>query len=210
MTLGEKIQNLRKERGMTQTEFAECFGVSRQAVSKWELDQMMPELSKLIEIADDFEVSLDELVRGKEKRNEGQKNVVEGGMEKSKRPLILLILFTGFMGIWLLYGSIPESRWKAANLIDMNFLILIMLSAAVTVVIKLVFYQKYKFMELYRYVVIVAGVILAALMLTTHLKYGLTGLHVSMLPFFYSLVLVLAVSFPTFSRNVHTGKREQK
>jgi len=47
MTLGEKIYALRKERGITQEELADRLGVSRQAVSKWELGQGYPETVKL-------------------------------------------------------------------------------------------------------------------------------------------------------------------
>lgn len=66
MTLGEKIQSYRKEKGMSQEQFAELFHVSRQAVSKWELNQMIPDIEKIIDIADYFEITVDELIREKE------------------------------------------------------------------------------------------------------------------------------------------------
>ena len=42
MTFGEKLQKLRKEAGLSQEEFADQMGVSRQAVSKWESDSGYP------------------------------------------------------------------------------------------------------------------------------------------------------------------------
>lgn len=48
MTLAEKIAELRKEKGWSQEELAERAGVTRQAVSKWESTQSMPDLDKLV------------------------------------------------------------------------------------------------------------------------------------------------------------------
>jgi len=63
MTLGNKIQELRKARLLSQEAFAETMNVTRQSVSKWELDQSYPSIDKLVEIADFFNISLDELLR---------------------------------------------------------------------------------------------------------------------------------------------------
>ena len=63
MTLSEKILSLRTQRGLSQLELAEQLGVSRQSVSKWETGQSVPDLDKLIKLADLFGVSVDELVR---------------------------------------------------------------------------------------------------------------------------------------------------
>lgn len=63
MSLGLKIQKLRKSKNLSQEAFADVMMVSRQSVSKWELDQTHPEINKLIEIADYFQITLDELLR---------------------------------------------------------------------------------------------------------------------------------------------------
>ncbi|MBQ7359510.1 MAG: helix-turn-helix transcriptional regulator [Lachnospiraceae bacterium] len=64
MSLGTNLQFLRKMRnGMTQEELAEKLQVSRQTVSKWELDGTYPEMDKLVELCNIFSCSLDELVR---------------------------------------------------------------------------------------------------------------------------------------------------
>ena len=62
MTFGEKLQSLRRGAGMSQDALAERLEVSRQAVSKWERDEAMPETEKVIRIAKLFGVSLDELL----------------------------------------------------------------------------------------------------------------------------------------------------
>lgn len=63
MTLAEKILALRTERNLSQGDLAEKLDVSRQSVSKWETGQSVPELDKIIRLADVFGVSVDQLVR---------------------------------------------------------------------------------------------------------------------------------------------------
>ena len=62
MTLGEKIKKLRLENSWTQEQFAEMLGVSAQAVSRWENDLSMPDISMLAPIAYTFNVSCDYLL----------------------------------------------------------------------------------------------------------------------------------------------------
>ena len=65
MTLGQNIIRLRTARGYSQAALAEALGISRQSISKWETDASIPDLDKLVRLSDLFEVTLDELVRGK-------------------------------------------------------------------------------------------------------------------------------------------------
>ena len=63
MILADKIINERKRCGWSQEELAEKLGVSRQSVSKWEGAQSVPELAKLLQMAEVFGVSLDYLLK---------------------------------------------------------------------------------------------------------------------------------------------------
>ncbi len=63
MTLGEKIYSLRMREGLSQEAFGEKLGVSRQSVSKWETDQSVPELDKIVMISELFAVSTDYLLK---------------------------------------------------------------------------------------------------------------------------------------------------
>jgi transcriptional regulator with XRE-family HTH domain len=63
MTLGQRIQDLRRAAGLSQEGLGEKLGVSRQAVSKWEADGAVPELDKLIALGRLFGVSLNELLQ---------------------------------------------------------------------------------------------------------------------------------------------------
>ncbi|WMJ22815.1 helix-turn-helix transcriptional regulator [Paludicola sp. MB14-C6] len=70
-SLGKKISELRKQRGITQDQLAEEMGVSSQAVSKWENDISCPDIMMLPQLAEYFNVSIDELLRG-EKAHEAR------------------------------------------------------------------------------------------------------------------------------------------
>lgn len=65
MTIGEKISQLRIWRQMTQEELAEKMSVSRQSVSKWEMDQALPQIDKVILLCELFNISADELLQDK-------------------------------------------------------------------------------------------------------------------------------------------------
>lgn len=62
MTLGQRIQELRKGLGLSQEELGERMGVSRQAISKWEGDQTIPELDKLIALSKLFGLTVGQLL----------------------------------------------------------------------------------------------------------------------------------------------------
>lgn len=68
MNFAEKLYHLRKKEKMSQEEFAETFQVSRQAVQKWERGTSLPELSKVVEMAKFFGVSIDYLMLERQSR----------------------------------------------------------------------------------------------------------------------------------------------
>lgn len=70
MNVSDRIQALRKSRGITQEQLADAVGVSRQAVSKWEAEQASPDLERIVAIAEYFDVTTDYLLRGIEPAKE--------------------------------------------------------------------------------------------------------------------------------------------
>ncbi|HEM4051841.1 TPA: helix-turn-helix transcriptional regulator [Streptococcus suis] len=96
---------------MSQDDLAKKLFISRQAVSKWENSEAMPDIDKLVQLAEIFGVSLDYLVLGKEPEKEivveqrGKMNVWEYLNEESKRPLTRGdIVFRIFLAVMLLGG----------------------------------------------------------------------------------------------------------
>ena len=65
MTVGEKIAHLRIAANISQEELAEKIDVSRQSISKWEMNQATPQIDKILVLCDLFNISADELFRDK-------------------------------------------------------------------------------------------------------------------------------------------------
>ena len=65
MKIGEKIANLRCQAGMSQEQLAENLEVSRQSVSKWEMDQALPQIDKVLQLCELFKISTDQLLYDK-------------------------------------------------------------------------------------------------------------------------------------------------
>ena len=63
MTIGQKITTLRMASGLSQEDLAEKLDVSRQSVSKWEMDQAAPQLDKVLSLCQTFGISADRLLR---------------------------------------------------------------------------------------------------------------------------------------------------
>ena len=70
MTIADRIQSLRKAKGISQEELADKIGVSRQAISKWESEQSSPDLEKIILLSDYFDVTTDYLLKGIEVKSD--------------------------------------------------------------------------------------------------------------------------------------------
>lgn len=68
MDFGQNLQQLRKEKGLSQEKLADILEVSRQAISKWELNAAYPETEKLIALSNLFNVSMDYLIKGDESK----------------------------------------------------------------------------------------------------------------------------------------------
>ena len=86
-TFGQRFSRLRKQRGLTQEELGEKVGLSGQAVSKWENDASMPDVSLLVVLSEILGVSLDELL-GKQ---QPITRVVPEGERKDVNDLVLKI-----------------------------------------------------------------------------------------------------------------------
>jgi transcriptional regulator with XRE-family HTH domain len=78
--VGAFLKDLRKEKGITQEQLAEKLGVSGRTISRWETGKNMPDISLLVEIAEFFDVSIPEIIKGERKSEnmkEETKEVVE-------------------------------------------------------------------------------------------------------------------------------------
>lgn len=104
MELGEKLQELRRQKGLTQEELAGILYVSRTAVSKWESGRGIPNIESLKTISKYFSVSIDELLSGEQllaaadedlrQREKHLRDIVFGLLDCS----MIMFLFLPFFG----------------------------------------------------------------------------------------------------------------
>ncbi len=107
MSLSEKITALRTGMKLSQGDLAEKLDVSRQSVSKWETGQSVPELDKIVKLADLFGVSVDELVRDgprpdPPRREEAEPRVVYVERQLAPTQVVgAVLLALGLLGVIL-------------------------------------------------------------------------------------------------------------
>lgn len=109
MTFGEKLQKLRQKAGMSQDALAERLNVSRQAVSRWERDETMPETDKVVALADLFGVTTDYLLRqGTEEELQAAQPAAATPHKDSGRDILerlgYLAKTKGYLLGWVLIG----------------------------------------------------------------------------------------------------------
>ena len=116
MNIADRIQQLRKARGISQEELADRIGVSRQAVSKWESEQSAPDVEKVLLLSDYFEVTTDYLLKGIELPPE--KTVPEN---KKPDAAIFSIIGTAFNCMGLILASMVwyEEQTAAATAVGL-------------------------------------------------------------------------------------------
>lgn len=115
MNLSDRIQYLRKVRGISQEGLADQLGVSRQAVSKWESEQSMPDLDKIISMSDYFEVTTDYLLKGIEPVV--QKEEEQSIKHRRIASNICYQLSLGFIGLGIILSIILADFLKISILL---------------------------------------------------------------------------------------------
>lgn len=126
MNIADRIQCLRKNKGLSQEELADKVGVSRQAVSKWESEQSTPDIEKIIIMSELFEVTTDYILKG----------IEPVSMTNKMYSLYLgfALIFATIAGIW----SFTANRFR----IDECFFIVIAgaaIGCAIALVIQVIF-----------------------------------------------------------------------
>ena len=123
MEFNEKLQELRKKKGLTQEELANLLYVSRTAISKWESGRGFPNIESLKALSSCFSVSLDELLSGEELLT-----IAENDQKKKERTVrdlvfglmdcgMVLLLFFPFFG-QKVNGAVQEVSLLALNAIQ--------------------------------------------------------------------------------------------
>lgn len=108
MSLGERLYELRKKKGLSQEEVAEKLNVTRQSVSKWETDESKPDFDKIVPICELYEISTNELLSGtKEEKEEQEVQVINKDNKKKRALIITSAIFLYFLAlIWIIVSEV--------------------------------------------------------------------------------------------------------
>ncbi len=131
MILADKIIRLRKKNGWSQEELANKMNVSRQAVSKWESAQSIPDIEKILQLSELFGVTTDYLLKDEFEKEEDSKNISETSTSsfeftepvdwvarkrKGKKVLTLVywLVTTAIYMIWI-YIDFHQKNWMSPS-----------------------------------------------------------------------------------------------
>lgn len=118
MSLGEKIKAMRQQAALSQEQLAEKLNVSRQAVTKWETGKGIPDIANLIAISDEFDVSLDELIKDD---IAVKKKIISDS--SSKKWHILVIVYLVAITAYIIYFAIYHRIFMIGFLISTLFML---------------------------------------------------------------------------------------
>ena len=120
MEFNEKLQELRKQKGLTQEELAEYLYVSRTAISKWESGRGYPNIDSLKVIARFFEVTIDELLSGDELLTIAEEDTKQ--KERTVRDLVFGLLDCGIALLLFLpfFGQRADDVIQEVSLLVLN------------------------------------------------------------------------------------------
>jgi len=151
MTLGEKIQVLRKQHGISQEQLSAEMRVSRQAISKWEVGESIPDVDNIVQLSDIFKVTTDYLLKNGvngikepdylQKAEENQFNKIAHTLQKieknqppkeptPKRIGISMVLF-GLIGV--VAAGTPGLMWnRTSDILFPTAVVVVLLGAIIT------------------------------------------------------------------------------
>ena len=115
MKLGQTLIKIRKERNMTQEKFAEIFHVTRQTVSNWENEKSYPDLQTLVNISDEFGISLDVMLKEDTKMVKKIDHQIKFGKRSKLAVLCCTIALVVVAGIWALVW------WNVKSTVEEKF-----------------------------------------------------------------------------------------
>jgi transcriptional regulator with XRE-family HTH domain len=121
--VGAFLKDLRKEKGITQEQLAEELGVSGRTISRWETGKNMPDICLLVEIAEFFDVSIPEIIKGERKSEnmkEETKEVVETMSDYAKAEKEQLIKSFRNMSIIGLVALLVYMVMRETGVYDRN------------------------------------------------------------------------------------------
>ena len=107
MSLGERLYELRKKKGLSQEEVADQLNVTRQTISKWETDESKPDFDKIVPICELFGIDSKELLTGEKELTKAETETKENKeIKKKKAAIISVSILLYFVSIvWIIVSE---------------------------------------------------------------------------------------------------------
>lgn len=139
MILADKIIKLRKKNGWSQEELADKMNISRQAISKWESSQTLPDLERILQLSSLFKVTTDYLLKDEIENEDLMSNPsYTNKIRESVAEAVFVAYFGMFFVIYLVW-SILSYDW---HITWITFLVCGVFTPAVQAFINAVAYKK--------------------------------------------------------------------
>ncbi len=200
MSFGENLKQFRLKSHFTQEQLAEKFQVTRPRVSKWELNQVMPETGKLVEIAEYFGVSLDEMVFGRTDKEEillselNSAKKEEEDIKSHDYGFLKNIIGMGIITVFLLYGfNLNSGHWTIFNLIDVSFIVILLITLGVGM-----FFKQFRenYLNWAAAVSVAAGLGFSLFYTINYINMGVLqdAWNIAIIPFYYGILIALLLN----------------
>lgn len=134
--IGKFIAEERKRKGYTQKQLSEKLGISDKTISKWERGNGFPEVSLLLPLCSELEITVNELLSGERVSEEDYRKKAEENMvnlvreaQESKKKIILSIMVCGFtiiatVPLFIISGLLVMENWTRALLIIIGIIVI--------------------------------------------------------------------------------------
>lgn len=126
MRFDEKLISLRKQKGFSQEDLGNKMGVSRQTISKWESGQTNPEMTKLKDLSQIFEISVDELINNEVELKKEEK-IIKEEVKVNLKPTNVLIIIScvlivlGFISSIIFY-FLKKENFEIGSVVYINYI----------------------------------------------------------------------------------------
>ena len=135
--IGKFIASERKRKGYTQKQLSEKLGISDKTISKWERGNGFPEVSLLLPLCDELDITLNELLSGerfseedyRKKAEENMVNLVREAQESKKKiilsAMVALLVIVAATPMFVISGAIEMNTWIRIILIAIGFVVIV-------------------------------------------------------------------------------------
>lgn len=135
--IGKFIASERKRKGYTQKQLSEKLGISDKTISKWERGNGFPEVSLLLPLCDELDITVNELLSGervseedyRKKAEENMVNLVREAQESKKKiilsAMVALLVIVAATPMFVISGAIEMDTWIRVILIAIGFVVIV-------------------------------------------------------------------------------------